>query len=83
MSTRIVIITYVNPGYGGDEKPDTCTGCVMHQRKQGACKIFGALQLAPGTKSTYVRHAHCERAEERSGHAASSSLMLKDDLREP
>lgn len=81
MSTRIVIVTYVNPGYGGDSKPDTCTGCVMHERKQGACRIFGKLQLAENTKSTYVRHEFCARAEERSTHSSSSALMLKDDLR--
>lgn len=82
MSTRIVIVTYVNPGYGGDKRPDTCTGCVMHERKNGSCRIFGKLMLLERTKSTYVRHEHCVRAEERSWHGASSNLMLKDDLRD-
>lgn len=84
MSTRIVIVTYVNPGYGGDKKPDTCTGCVMHVRKQGSCRIFGPLQLSEGTKSTYVRHANCERAEDRANQNrhTSNTIMLKDDLRD-
>lgn len=78
MSTRIVMVDYVVPARS--ESGDMCTGCPRHVRKEGACKHFGALELKPGTKSTYLRHLNCIRAEERTTHASHSRVMLKNDF---
>lgn len=79
MTTRIVLIDYVLPIYNA--KGDECGHC---PRKQGErCQHFGALALRPKTKRIYLRHANCIRAEERTGHASISALMMKGDFNEP
>lgn len=78
MSTRIVIIDYICPARS--ESGDMCTGCPRHVRKEGACTHFGKLSLKEGTKSTYLRHLNCIRAEERTQHASHSRVMMKSDF---
>ncbi len=78
MSHRIVIIDYVN--YVSTPKGDICTGCKRHDRKTGVCQHFGELKLKYGSKCTYMRHPNCIRAEERTGHASNSQIMLRSDF---
>lgn len=78
MSTRIVMVDYVN--FVGHEDGDQCTGCKRHDRKAGTCKHFGDLALKPKTKATYLRHANCIRAEERTRHASHSTIMMHNDF---
>ncbi len=78
MSTRIVLIDYVN--YVSTRKGDICTGCKRHDRSLGSCQHFGELALRPERKSTYQRHPNCIRAEERTGHSSISQLMMRGDF---
>lgn len=78
MSTRIVIIDYVVPAR--HEDGDMCTGCPRLARKAGSCQHFGQLKLKPKTKSTWLRHPNCIRAEERTQHASHSRVMLASDF---
>lgn len=80
MSTRILIVDYVVPGYVDRSTNDQCVSCPRHDRKKGTCQHFGKLALKPNTKSTYLRAAACVRAEERTRHAGHSNLMLKGDF---
>lgn len=78
MSTRIILIDHVVPTHTKDG--DQCTSC---PRRTGAsCFHFGDLKVKEGTKRTFLRHAKCARAEERTRHAASSALLLGGDFEE-
>lgn len=78
MSTRIVLVDYVIPVH--TDQGDICTGCPRLDRVSGECGHFGSLARKQGTKSTYLRHANCIRAEERTRHASNSQLMLMSDF---
>ncbi len=78
MSTRIVMVDYVVPLRHADG--DQCTGCPRHDRKAGACRHFGMLDLKPKTRATFLRHPNCIRAEERTGHASTSAIMHRSDF---
>jgi hypothetical protein len=80
MSTRIVMIDYVQPTY--NDKGDECGSCprLMPKAQLVSCRHFGPLALRPGTKRIYLRHANCIRAEARTGHASYSEIMTKGDF---
>lgn len=77
MSTRIVLIDYVQPLYSEDG--DRCTGC-PRLVGDGRCQHFGALAKKPRARKTYLRHPRCITAEERTRHAAGSAIMIGGDF---
>lgn len=81
MSTRIVMVDYIGPRHA--DFGATCIGCPRLKEtaaRVAVCQHFGQLALQPDTSRTYLRHASCIRAEERTRHASYSELMKQGDF---